>query len=104
MRQQQATPDWGRPTHAEIRVAINALGNNGFDEIREALTGGCEPFEDQMNRRMKTRRPELRPAYKTLRQAGAKKLRDHLAAADHRGLTKPRSRQRKRGRSLAAAR
>ena len=88
--------DWGRPSHAEIRTAIGHLGEDGFDEIREALTGGPEPFNDQMNRRMATRRPELRPAYRLLRTAGEKKVRQHLAATDHEGLKKPRSRRRKK--------
>ncbi len=91
---EQGTPkDWERPSHAEIRLAIRQLGNNGFEEIREALTGGCEPFEDQMVRRMKTRRRDLRPAYKVLKNAGSHKVRKHLAAVDLRGLHRPRSRR-----------
>lgn len=91
---EQGTPkDWQRPSHAEIRLAIHQLGDNGFDEVREALTGGCEPFEDQMDRRMKTRRHELRPAYKVLKNAGSNKVRTHLAAVDLQGLRRPRSRR-----------
>jgi|GEM_PF-3087397 len=90
--------DWRKPSHAEIRMAILQLGDHGFEEIREALTGGCEPFASQMDRRMKTRRPELRPAYKVLRNAGSDKVRTHLASVDHQGLHKPRSRRRKTGR------
>lgn len=96
--------DWERPSHAEIRLAIRKLGPNGFEEVRAALTGGCEPFEAQMNRRMKTRRTELRPAYKTLRQAGATKVRINLASADQEGLIRSRSRKRKPGCVLAGAR
>ncbi len=95
MRQPDARHEWDLPSHSEIRTAINSLGEDGFDEVREALTSGCEPFGDQMDRRMKTRRTELRPAYKVLRDAGADKVRKHLAHVDHEGLTKPRSRRRK---------
>ena len=95
--------DWARPSHAEIRAAITQLGETGFDEIREALTGGAEPFTDQMNRRMATRRPELRQAYRLLRVAGETKVRQHLAASDHEGLNKPRSRQRKTDRTTVTA-
>ena len=94
--------DWERPSHAEIRTAIGQLGENGFEEVREALTGGCEPFTNQMKRRMATRAPELRSAYNVLRQAGAKKVHQHLAAVDHQGLTEPRSRQIKTGHRPAA--
>lgn len=97
-------PEWERPSHAEIRLAIRQLGANGFDEVRVALTGGFEPFEAQMDRRMKTRRKELRAAYKTLRQAGETKVRLNLAAADQEGLHRPRPRRRKTGRTLAGAR
>ena len=82
-----------RQLHSEIREAINALGDNGPEEVREALTSGFEPFESQMNRRMKTRLPEKRPAYKTLRDAGEKKVRSHLAAIDLEGLKPPRRRR-----------
>ncbi len=93
--------DWERPSHAEIRMAIRDLGPNGFDEVRAALTGGCEPFEDQMDRRMKTRHPKHRPAYKTLKRAGSRKVRVNLAAADHQGLNRSRSRHNKHRRQLA---
>ncbi|MBN8867326.1 MAG: hypothetical protein J0H98_07215 [Solirubrobacterales bacterium] len=94
MRNQGSPADWDRPSHAEIRTAIDQLGTNGFEEIREALTGGAEPFTDQMKRRMATRRAALRRAYNVLRAAGTEKVRTHLAARDHGGLTEPRSRRR----------
>ena len=96
--------EWGRPSHAEIRKAMWLLGPDGTNEIREALTGGCEPFEKQMNRRMKTRRADLRPAYKTLRQAGEEKVRANLASLDMEGLRQTRRRRRKPGRSLVGTR
>ena len=102
MRQPDARHEWDLPSHSEIRTAINSLGEDGFDEVREALTSGCEPFGDQMDRRMKTRRPELRPAYKVLRNAGSDKVRTHLASVDHQGLHKPQSRRRKTGRRRPA--
>ncbi len=94
--------DWAKPSHAEIRQAINQLGDTGTAELREALTGGCEPFATQMDRRMKTRRRELRPAYKVLRNAGDDKVRKHLASIDHQGLHEPRSRRKKPGRGRPA--
>lgn len=95
MRSPEINDEWDRPLHSEIGEAITALGEGAIEEIRESLHGGFEPFEAQMHRRMKTRLPEKRPAYKTLRDAGEKKVRTHLAAIDMEGLT-PRRRRRKR--------
>lgn len=86
MRSTEPKNEWDRPRHTDIREAITVLGDNGLEEIREALHGGFEPFESQMHRRMKTRRPELRGAYKTLRNAGSDKVYRHLAAIDLEGL------------------
>ncbi len=92
MRSHKDVRSFDRPRHHEIRHAISELDPGGFDEVREALHGGFESFEHKMNRRMKTRRPELRPAYKVLRDAGEEKIRAHLAAVDMEGLT-PRRRR-----------
>lgn len=95
MRSQIRNEDKERPLHVDIRLAINELGVDGFDEVREALHSGFEDFEAQMNRRMKTRLPERRDAYKTLRDGGEDKVRVHLAAVDLEGLSL-RRRRRKR--------
>ena len=95
MRSHNQVRSFDRPRHHEIRHAISELDPGGFGEVREALHGGFESFEHKMNRRMKTRRPELRPAYKVLRDAGEMKVREHLAAVDMEGLAPRRQRSRR---------
>jgi hypothetical protein len=67
--------------HSEISRALARLGERaGGAEVVVALECEWEPFEAQMRRRMQTRPPGHRDAYRSLARAGAAKVRFHLEA------------------------
>lgn len=85
-----------RPSHTQVRVAFNALGETGTEEVREALVADFEPFEQQMERRKGNRPARFKNHYAVLKAAGPAKVGRHLATMDQEGLQHPKRRRPRR--------